>query len=215
MNFGEKCTESIRAYLKANNLKSIGALNAEIIADLINRVYDHEEQTKQAEKDKKKALAKREKGSEQPPSNADRELLFHALANVCGMKVEEMTRKANDQCGLHLAQIIEVMPHVTVQEIWKRGKLYKQCYPSISMTPMALSLHWAKFGGTSTFVNEPTTEFMMKENDPYQEPKGDWRSLALNKWPEKEFPHLVYLKTVDWKDLTLTMKNILKAEFKK
>ena len=65
MTFGEKCTESIRAYLNANNLKSLGSLNGAIIADLINRVYEHEKQLVQAEKDKKKAITstKREKSS--------------------------------------------------------------------------------------------------------------------------------------------------------
>ena len=216
MTFGEKCTDSIRAYLKANNLKSIGALNASIIADLIDRVYDHSLQVEQADKDRKKAIAtaKREKVNEQPTPDANKATLFEALANVCGMAVNEMTRGAASSCGLALAQILEVMPNVTKEEIWKRGKLYKKTYPQASLSPTSLSLHWPKFGGTGTFVNEPTENFHMKEDDPYAEPKWDWRSIAIGRWPKKDYPHLEYLEKIEWKDLTLTLKNMLKNELK-
>lgn len=213
MTFGEKCTESIRAYLDANKLKSLGSLNGTIIADLINRVYEHEKQVAQAEKKKGKTSTKHEKSSTETASNL-RSTLFEALANVCGMAVNEMTRSATNSCGLALGQIIEVMPTVTVEDIWKRGKLYKNAFPNAVLSPTALSMHWAKFGGTGTFVNEPTTTFTMNEADPYAEPKWDWRSIALEKWPKKDYPHLAYLETTSWKDLTLTLKNLLKTEMK-
>jgi len=216
MTFGEKCTESIRAYLNANNLKSLGSLNGAIIADLINRVYEHEKQLVQAEKDKKKAITstKREKSSTEPAPNPRHAELFEALANVCGMVVNEMTRSATTSCGLALGQILEVMPTVTKEDIWKRGKLYKNAFPNAVLSPTALSMHWAKFGGTGTFVNEPVDSFQMNEDDPYAEPKWEWRSIALEKWPKKDFPHLTYLETAPWKELSLTLKNMLKGELK-
>ena len=64
------------------------------------------------------------------------------------------------------------------------------------------------------YAKEDTISFVMKDTDPYAEPTWNWRAIATCKWPKIDYPHLAYLETVSWNDLTITMKNLLKKDLK-
>lgn len=98
--------------------------------------------------------------------------LFDALALATGIKnLSEITRDAAKKIGIALADILEVCPDLTTEEINRRAAAYVKRYPEArNLSAGALAKHWAQFGqGAKTKAGA---------NDVYQEPEN-WHAAAI------------------------------------
>lgn len=102
-----------------------------------------------------------------------RNQLWDALALSTGQRnLSEVGRVAGKAVGVALADIKEVSPDVTPDEIYRRAGLYKSRHPTWTLSAPALAKHWAEF---SLLSEEDRTR--AARNDVYQEPK-EWNAAA-------------------------------------
>ena len=76
-----------------------------------------------------------------PPA---RDPVFDALAAACGSDPLQLTGPAARKCGIAKAEILKVAPGIAPSEFQKRAAIYRQLYPDVALTPLALSAHWAE-----------------------------------------------------------------------
>lgn len=97
--------------------------------------------------------------------------LYDALALATGTKdLAQITRNAGKAIGVALADIMEVCPDLTVEEINRRAAAYKRRWPDPrNWSASALAKHWPEYGGAPTRTGY----------DCAPEPKGDWRPAAM------------------------------------
>ena len=197
MTFGEKCTNAVREYLTANNLNlSLGSINSKILAEIINKVYEHEKDLKESEKNKKKEESKELK------------LLFQSLCTACNVSHESLTRTEHLRIKKCLDEIMHATPDLTGSEIHNRATKYAKKYRGAALTPSALCSHWSEFTDVAlpAFVtSKPVVDDVCKE------PSFNWRVLAISKWPSDDYPHGYDFNAVEWNDLSLTWKQQIKA----
>lgn len=111
---------------------------------------------------KKKPSAKR------PKEGRPRNPLFDALALATGTKdLALLTRAGGRAIGVALADIIEVSPGLTPEEITRCAELYRQKNPTWPLTAPALAKNWAQFARTD--------RTRAAKRDIYQEPDG-WKT---------------------------------------
>ena len=196
MTFGDKCCDAVRQYLTTNNLKSLGAINAKILAEIINRVHQHELDIADAEKNKKKE------------ENKEYKLLFQSICTACNISYESLTRTEQAKIKKSLDEIIQASPNCTGSDIHNRATKYAKKYKSAALTPSALCSHWSEFSDTAmpSFV-----KLKPDDGDLYVEPTSNWRVVAKSKWPKSDYPHNYDFDTVKWNDLSLLWKQQIKA----
>lgn len=119
--------------------------------------------------------------------------LFDALATATGTKdLSQLTRNAAKAIGVALADILDVCPDLTVDEIERRANAYRRRWPDPrNLSAQALAKHWASVGG-----GEPTRP---AKTDIYTEPPGDWRAIMRGLYPGA--PILEGLAEAKWSDL--------------
>lgn len=100
--------------------------------------------------------------------------LFDALALATGTRdLESLTRNAAKAVGVALADIMEVCPGLTVEEIERAATAYRRQWPDPrNLSAPALAKNWHKF---STMSGAAKTRAGL--NDVYQEP-ADWVPAA-------------------------------------
>jgi hypothetical protein len=76
------------------------------------------------------------------PRPRERDPLFDALSESCGMNPFELTEREAKATGVALAQLRHV--GATVEEIHRRAANYGTHFESAALTPNALATHWAK-----------------------------------------------------------------------
>lgn len=80
-----------------------------------------------------------------------RNLLFDALALGTGCRdISQITRNGAKAVGVALADIREVMPTVTVEEIERVIAAYKNRHPTWPCTAGAIAKHWSEFAVTAS-----------------------------------------------------------------
>jgi hypothetical protein len=84
-----------------------------------------------------------EQTNSRPLQRRERDQLFDALATACGSNPAEMTHAAARACGVALAEIRQVSPDLTPDEIARRADNYRRHFTGAALTPSALAKHWA------------------------------------------------------------------------
>jgi uncharacterized protein YdaU (DUF1376 family) len=113
--------------------------------------------------------AKKKKGG----AGRERNEVFDALAEVCGVAIGQVTRALGGEIGKARADILAVSPDVTPTEIRRRADAYRKEWPKATLSPSALAKHWGRYaavekkeGGRAKWMDEPTWR---------------WREMALHR----------------------------------
>lgn len=93
--------------------------------------------------------------SDSPPARPrQRNPLFDTLARVCDINVDELTPPQAKRVGTALALIRKAREaagkELRVGDLEARAARYRRKYPQASLTPTALSAHWAELGPGQT-----------------------------------------------------------------
>lgn len=78
------------------------------------------------------------------PKPRPRDEALDALATLNGESLPEVTRSAWSQAATARKEIVAVTPDVTPDEIRRRAANYRLHMPAVTLTPTALSKHWAR-----------------------------------------------------------------------
>jgi hypothetical protein len=113
-------------------------------------------------------------------TKADLDALFDALVAVQKGNSRHMTKHERSGVAESRKQIMDASPDVTPAEIAKRAKLYKSKWPTWPLTAMSLTKRWSQLG-----PGDPT---LAERTDIYQEPKTDWKPVALRVSGLSSFP---------------------------
>lgn len=97
-----------------------------------------------------------------------RDLLFDAIANVCGVDLNGLTREYAKRIATAKRDILEASPDVTPDEVTKRAEAWRRKYPTCPLTPQALANHWPSLGETQRLTRGA-------KRDNYIEPEG-WKT---------------------------------------
>lgn len=96
-------------------------------------------------------------GSDEPR----KDLLFEALAEVCGMSLGELTTSARGAMNRAAKELRDLS--ATPAEVERRAQAYRKKYPGIDLTPSALAKHWpalsANGNGARATVPSPTSHW--------------------------------------------------------
>lgn len=96
-------------------------------------------------------------GSDEPR----KDLLFEALAEVCGMSLGELTKSARGSMNRATKELRDLS--ATPAEVERRAQAYRKKYPGIELTPSALAKHWpalsANGNGSGATVVRPTSHW--------------------------------------------------------
>ncbi len=121
--------------------------------------------------------------------------LFDALALATGTRdLTMISRNGAKAIGVALADIMEVAPNLTVEEINRVVSAYRARHPTWPCTAPAVAKHWGEFSGKMTRSGL---------NDPYQEPKG-WREWMKRKYPNT--PFVDDIPTKSWLDVPIEIR---------
>ena len=122
---------------------------------------------------------KRKPSSKRPKPGRPRNPLFDALAVGTGTRdLSKLTRNGGRVIGVALADILEVAPDLTEQEIERVIRAYKSAHPTWPCTAMAIAKHWAEFTKSA-----PTN---LSKRDVYVEPTVPWREVAAQIFPQSK-----------------------------
>ena len=110
--------------------------------------------------------------------------LFDALATATGCQdISQLTRNGAKAVGVALADIKEVCPSLTVEQINRVVDAYRRKHPTWPCTAPAIAKNWAEFAKTTGGAQTATAK-----TDVYQEPPNWQQSeparLAINASPE-------------------------------
>lgn len=127
-----------------------------------------------------------------------RNSLFDALAGLTGSDPASLTKTAARAVGVALAEIKEVCPDLTPEEINYRVSRYKQLHPQWPLTAMAICKNWADLGGGNRTASA--------KKDPYLPPPDNWQDTARKLWPSS------VVAVTPWNELSVHIRSdILKA----
>lgn len=131
--------------------------------------------------------------------------LFDAMAQACGCSGAGCTRHAATQIGAAVAQIVEIWPAITPEEMLRVSHAARRRYEKCG--PMGIATH------AHEFMSDSAKRTRAAQRDVYQEPQGDWRGAALTKYPNAlEWVNAVEFCTVRWADVPLVLReDILKV----
>lgn len=162
--YGERCVDSIRAYLLRYNLvngagePSLGKLSGTILAELIDRHDAAEKRRDKTERSKRLGKGERDK-------------LFEALAKGTGCDAASMTEVELKRCAVAISAIIRATPDVTVAEVEAACRRYGTKMSGATITPTAISSNWSKL-----FDSKSRGPSRWPEPPVVLEP-DDWRGL--------------------------------------
>lgn len=116
--------------------------------------------------------AKKKKGGR------ERNPLFDAMLEVCGMPMEGLTGPESGRVAAALRDIRGAMPEdiepeALIAEIRTRARRYRQKWSDIDLTPTGLAANWSQFGAP-----QKKEVAAVRVTQAIQEPSGDWRTLA-------------------------------------
>ena len=80
---------------------------------------------------------------------AERNALIETLATINGCKLSEVGPPMFARCAKALKDIQAVCPTVTVEEIKRRARIYREKWPERELTATALSTWWAACGSVA------------------------------------------------------------------
>lgn len=162
MNEAPTFADKLRDHLAKAKAAAGNNWNSQAWSEAVNALYAVE--CAAAKKTRKPKGAKR-----------DRNPLFDALALCTGTRnLDQMTRNAAKACAVALADIANVTPGLTVEEIQRRATLYRRRWPDPrNLSPSALAKHWGQF---AAYEGEAKTQ--AAQNDVYQQPE-DWHQHAI------------------------------------
>lgn len=142
---------------------------------------------------------RRKPSAKVPRPGRPRNPLFDTLATVCGARdLAKITRTEAKLIGCKLAEIMEVTPDLTVQEIERCAGLYRSRHPTWPLTVAALAKHWSEFARS-----EPTRS---AKRDIYVEPPK-WRELAAQMFPESlDWTNPHDFTAMAWLDVAATIR---------
>ncbi len=117
------------------------------------------------------------------------------LADSCGGDAKQMTHSAIRTIAVAWAEIKQVSPDCTCEEIRKRVSRYKSLHPTWPCTPGAVSKHWDSLGASLGRTESA-------RNDPYIAPP-DWMAKACRLYPEADFTGR------QWSEIPITLRNAI------
>jgi len=80
------------------------------------------------------------------PKERPRDPLFDALASACGSDPRQMTSREARACAVALAEIKKACPGLTVAEIQRRAKIYREAHKTWALTVSAFCAYWGECG---------------------------------------------------------------------
>jgi hypothetical protein len=86
------------------------------------------------------------------PTARERDELFEAVCEACGIKITELTPQGRGPLNQAVKQLRTVGASPTQVKI--RANRYRLTYPETTLTPSALSKHWAQLNGTKPATAE-------------------------------------------------------------
>ena len=153
MSFGAKCREAIA--------KERERLGGKITAEQWDAVVDNLVVTEGV-------FRKKKPSSKRPKEGRPRNPLFDALALGTGTRdLAKLPRMMGKTIGVALADILEVSPDLTPDEMERVISAYKSKHPTWPCTAMAIAKHWAEFAKSDATHAAKT--------DVYQEPPN-WKT---------------------------------------
>ncbi len=175
--FGQRCMARM-----IDAKKMLGALSSDDGAKIIDEMA------------KEEFGAKKQRQPRIPKAPGARNPLFDALALSTGCQdLRQITRAQCRAIGVALADIREVMPEVTPEEISARASSYRSKHRDWPLTAPALAKHWSEFGGERT---------RRAKLDPYLEPTN-WRGTAENLWGKGVAENL---SSVPWSEVSIALR---------
>lgn len=114
-----------------------------------------------------------------PATPRKRDEHIDSLVYACGGDPFQLTRAAIQAAAVAVAEIKQVSPDVSVEEIKRRVQRYKEKHRDWPLTPMAVSKNWHDLGTSAGRTYSAAL-------DPYIEPEG-WRDMAAKVFPNGDF----------------------------
>jgi len=136
-------------------------------------------------------------------NGAARNALFDAIARGFGHN-GKITRAAAGTIGSALAQIREVDPTVTAEDLERGAKYCRKKWPDCG--PMCLSVRWHEITANRSERTRAS------KSDIYVEPPPGWREVAKKRYPDAlEWTNATDFETIGWFDVSpLLRPEILK-----
>ena len=136
--------------------------------------------------------------------------LFDALAESMSTgNTAKLTRNAAKAVGVALADIIDVSPDVTPEEIRRIAAAYKRRWTDPrNWSPMALSKHWHEFCVSPTEKTRAALADLV-----YVTPKFDWKKIVAALYPGT--PFVEQLPDKSWADCPLDVRREVLSEFER
>jgi hypothetical protein len=132
-----------------------------------------------------------------PATPRKRDEHIDALVYACGGDPFQLTRAAIQAAAVAVAEIKQVSPDLSVDEIKRRVQRYKEKHRDWPLTPMAISKNWHDLGSSSGRTYSAA-------NDPYLTPEN-WRERAKQVYPDADF------EGKEWTDIGILIRtDILK-----
>lgn len=100
-----------------------------------------------------------------------RDEVFEAVAEVCGLPLDGLTKSSRGQLNKAAAELREV--ETDPMEIRQRAATYAETYPTAKLTPTALVKHWPALAGDGTTAGGLTTEWRSPSDDELADVLGD------------------------------------------
>ena len=175
-SFGQKC---MRVLAEKRKETLTAKLTPEECAAIIDKLFT------EAKRRKKKLPG-------EPKTPRPRNPLVDGLMAACNEDPLNATRPALRAAGTAIAEIKAVSPDVTVEEISRRARLYRQKHPLWTLTPTALGKWWGESCPPKS-VNQ--------KKDPYTAP-DNWQALATRVWGDVNLPD-------NWTDISLCLRQDL------
>jgi hypothetical protein len=77
----------------------------------------------------------------------NRDLLFEAVAEACGIRLDALTRSARGQLNAATKELRDI--GATPEQVAGKAKAWRKQYEGATLTPTALTKHWAALGDAS------------------------------------------------------------------
>lgn len=132
--------------------------------------------------------------------------LVDALVSLDGSDPANATKSAFGAAGTALAEIKQVSPDVTPDEIRRRAANYRRLFKDACISPNALAKHWA--------ATDRVKSNAMAPQAPVHEPQ-DWKSFLNHEFPESVYSANGVSEAHEWKDLPRDTQFWLINEMKK
>lgn len=191
MTYGTRFSAFVRSKLSALGLTTLGRVNAETLASWADAFHAQEN----AQAELFPTTNSVQISSSLVVKEAKRDELFEAVAGVCGIRWQELTKSARGPLNAAVGELRAI--GATPEEVRRRAILFQNQYPALRMTPTALIKHWASFPNVapvSSISEGPRLIF---------EPKG-WREWIVTVYSEESWCETAL--ALGWSGITHTMR---------